>query len=501
METSEIQKLKYRRQYLLLPQSIECPFLHNATRVNEKYILYAHVDLLVTEYLKDDVKIILLGDIFDYQSIHKNNYEILEDLFDIDFEELLEKSSKYTGRFVLIYLNKNRLILAHDATATRKIYYSKAHNDFWFGSQPQLLARVLNLTITSNPSKLAFYNSRDFFRLNNSNIGDTTHYDEINQLLPNHYFSVNDFKIIRYWPNKRIEELPFVEVADKCSKMIKGYIESIAARYDIMLPVTAGNDSRALLAATHEIRDKVYYYINKEHRLNENSPDIFIPQKIFKKLNNEFHVIDPYIYVDKDFEKIYFENNEFASVYFLPHIYNYYLNYCEKVNLPGNIASWPYWLDRLRKIHVTARDLTYLNNVSQYDYARINYDKWLSGCYDKCIQYNVRIINLFYWEERLGNWGTQIQLDKDIAQEDINPFNSRLFVSLYLSVKLKYNDIPDFLLHRRVIKNLWPELLDIPINPSAKNKILKTFKILGVLNTFYKLNGYVKYLFFKPKMP
>jgi hypothetical protein len=499
MKANEIQRLIYRRQYLMAPRAVECPFMNVAHTINEKYILYAHADLPITEYVKDQIRLVLLGDIFDYESINKNNQDILADLFDNDFLSLLEKSNKYTGRYVLIYSGSDGILMAHDATATRKIYYSRTDEEIWCSSQPHLLAKILDCKNTGDISKQAFYNSKVFQRLNNSNIGDTTYFDEINQVLPNHYLQFSGCKSIRYWPDKKIDRIPLKVAAKECSKMIKGFMESISNRYDIMLPVTAGYDSRLLLAGTRDIQNKVYYYINKDKPLHEDNPDMAIPKALLKKLNLEFHILDPYIAIDKDFEKAFLNNNRYASRFFLHHIYNYYLNFQNKVNLPGNIASHPFWKDKFFKKHITVQYLAFINGVEQYEFARKKYKEWLSESYDICMQSRIRIVNLFYWEERLGNWGTQIQMEKDIAQEEFNPFNSRKLMCLYFSVKQDYNQIPDLQMHREIIKNLWPELLDFPFNPSLKHAMLSGLKKLGLLNFYNALKSNLTYSLYLTK--
>jgi len=362
----------------------------------------------------------------------------------------------------------------HDNTASRKIFYAKINEELWFASQPYLLASLLDLQKTKNASKLAFYNSEDFTRLHNGNIGNTTLFDEIFQVLPNHYFDVKNGKIIRFWPNKPIDPLDINETAQKCATLIKGYMENICARYNVMLPVTAGKDSRILLAATKDITNKVYYYVNKESRLGKNNKDIRIPKLLMTKLGLTYNIIDPYIPIDDKFIEIYFENNYNASKMFLPLIYNYYENFDKKINLPGSIASQAYYRLRYDKNNVNGEKLAELNKVNQYQYASEYYSDWLSGCRDICKKNNVHVLNLFYWEERLANWGTQIQLEKDIAQEEINPYNSKLLSSLFLSVDSKLLIPPNYHFHKKVIKCLWPETLQLPINPSFINT-LKAF--------------------------
>jgi len=254
-----------------------------------------------------------------------------------------------------------------------------------------------------------------------------------------------------------------------------------------MLPVTAGKDSRLLFSATRSLKEKVFYYINKEDTLLEKDYDIRIPRKLLKRLGVEYHVIEPYIPIDKDFEEVYFQNNPFASKKYLPIIYNYYCNFSEKVNMPGifiNVVEDVYELYAKKYEPV---DLARLIKVDEYQYAIDYFQNWLMESQNLCEKCNINILNLLYWEERVANWGTQVQLDKDIAQDDIIPYNSRLLIETMLAVDLKDREKPDFRIFMETMKILWPETLNAPFNPGLKNDILKLSKTFGIAGFLRKL--------------
>ncbi|MBN1183338.1 MAG: hypothetical protein JXB49_13685 [Bacteroidales bacterium] len=487
MNSAEKEKLRYRRQYLLVPEEIECPFLHNYHKIGNLYSLYSQIDLKVTSYSANEVTLVLLGDILDYEFPSKDNMEVLKDLISNDFEHITKKIANYSGRYVIIHMTGDIIILLNDATATRKIFFSQKRSKLWFASQPQLLAKILELKITTNKSKLAFYNSEEFIRLHNSNIGNTTIYDEIVQLVPNHYIDVRNQRIVRYWPSQKIERLPLAEVADRCAAIIKGYMESIALRYEIMLPLTAGKDSRLLLSATKGVKERVYFYTNRIVENDDKHPDIYIPSKLLSTLKLRHNLLDTNRAVDPDFIKVYFENNPYANKSYLPIIYNYYVNFANKVNLPGNFASGGIEHYKCSNIKVSAEKLAYLNGVDKYSFAVDYYNGWLSGCSEVCIKNKINILDLFYWEERIGNWGTQIQLEKDIAQEEVNIYNSRLLISLFLSVDSKFIIPPRSVLQKKIINHLWPEVLKKPINPSLKNKIIIVLQHIGIYRLLIKI--------------
>lgn len=482
-----MENLKFRGQYIIAPKEIECPFFFKKLMLTKNYILYAHNDLIVTEYIQNGVRLVLLGNIFDFASPIKNNLDILKSLIHQNFQEILTKSERYVGRFVLIFIKNEVINLMHDATATRKIFFTHKDGFAWFSSVPFLLATILQYGETNIPSKLRFYRSNDFHRLNHSNIGATTRYDEISQLLPNHYFDGKISNAVRYWPYKKIITSNIDIIAEQCANIIKGYMQNISARYDLMLPVTAGKDSRLLLAATKNIKNKVYYYINKESTMEMNNNDIRIPKLLLSNLGIDFHIVDPYIEIDEDFKKIYYQNNPYASSKYLPLIYNYHKNFGNRINTPGNVAFARANYFKYKNSTITPNLLTELNKVEQYEYALDCYTGWFDSCNELCKKNNTSILNLFYWEERLANWGTHIQLDKDIAQDEINPYNSRLLIELFLSVDYELLVAPHYIFTKKVINFLWPEVLQLPINPSLKSSLKYTLNSTGLLGLFYQL--------------
>jgi hypothetical protein len=488
MQQEEIEKLRHRRQYILSPEVINPPFFSVNRPVGNTHNLYTHIDLVVTEYSCNGVTLILLGDIFDYEVISKTNLDILKDICIENYNLFLKRLSPYIGSYVLIYVQNNRIFLSHDATATKKIYHCLNKDSVWCASQPTLLVKTLRLERSRNESKIRYYNSIEYEKLNHAGIGNTTLYDGMFQVLPNHYFDLSQNKSIRFWPfEKHLDELTFQESAVFCARLIKGYVESIALRYKVMLPVTAGKDSRTLLAATKNIREDVLYYTNHHRHFKRNYNDIKIPSRLFKRLGLEYQIVNPYFPVDKDFEKIYFDNSEFACKAHLPFIYNYYKNFSDRVNLPGNIATGSIWYYPIfRKIDNMV--LAKVNGVQKFPHALNTYSEWLRDGEEFSKAYNYNLWYLFYWEERLGNWGTQYQMDKDIAQLDFNPYNSRLLVDNILSVHPKSQlELANYPFTKEIIKNLWPEVLSESINPNLRNTILTVFDKFGLLNFIFKL--------------
>lgn len=68
--------------------------------------------------------------------------------------------------------------------------------------------------------------------------------------------------------------------------------------------------------------------------------------------------------------------------------------------------------------------------------------------------------------------------ESDIAIEELNPLVSHLFYETILSVDDKYTKYNNPTLFKEMIRNMWPQLLDWPVNPiknTLRGRLIKDF--------------------------
>jgi hypothetical protein len=498
MELSHYQKeqLKFRRQFILSRDKIaELERCQNII-INGSFYLYVHPDLNLSIAKSGGKNIILLGYILDYQNHLKSNQDIIEEIIKnvSSFESLTKAIKNYAGQYVIIFYDDINFIIFHDPLGLREIYYCVVPNKIICGSQPNIIVNYSEPEIspTNDKKKINFYkNDMPKVRAGRLWVGDETYYDEINHLLPNHYLDINKMQSFRYWPNEKIKRRELGEVVDIASNFLSGILKAAYNRYELMMAVTAGNDTRTLLAASRDLSDKIYYFINKHIYMDDNHPDIKIPSAIFNKLNIPFHIHVADSSVPESFKKIFFSNVFFASEQYLPVIYNvYYKFHSTKLNVLGvgeigrNFFGTP-----PRKIngYFLARALKYKNSL----YAVEKLQRWLDEAKHFSDLYNVDIMTLLLWEQLLGNWGVVADSESDIAIEHFDPFNSHYLYEILLSVDKK---IASKKLFREIIKKLWPELLEFPINPPRniylyiRNQLKKIGVFELIRNAIYRFD-------------
>lgn len=485
MSKINYEQLKYRRQYIVTNASVNCPFSCNIVKLIKGYSLLYHTDLMFTKVRKSDKSLFLLGDIYDYKQPEYSNYNILTDLILSSFNTILERVSSMAGRFVLIYMDHKEIKLFHDASASRKIFYTLKNQAVICSSNQHLLAKVAGCEKTTEPSLIEFYQSNEFTNEYYSNIGHYTYYTEIKQLLPNHFLNLTSNEVKRYWPNRKLVQMSAEECITKSANMIKGFITAASKRYPLMLPVTSGYDSRTLLAATKDIKDQVYYYLNNTNAV-KNSGDRWVPGKILKESQLMLHLLNIEAIQDQKFIEIYYNNNPFANKEFMPVIYNYLINFPEKLNLPANVIPVIKGILKCPSKKINGSILAKLRHLDKFDIAVRFYDEWLNECHSLCTQHGIDVCDLLYWEDRNCNWAMQILQDKDIAQEEFVPFNSRQLLSTMLAYDHRRRQKPHYELHKAIVKTLWPELLKYPFNPS-RNILKNTLKAMRIYYPLVKV--------------
>jgi len=475
--------LYFRRQFLLtrVPQDILPSWKKLTVR---SFFFYVHPDLEVCQITRSNRSIVLLGGLFDAASPTKSNVDILEDLLtgSSSASDLLALCSRYSGRYALLYDAAAETILFNDALASREIYYCTDENQIVCGSQPNLVAMFAEPQIEArnDPTFLTFY--RQHSRNNRWDptykwIGDETFYDGIRHLLPNHYLDINSRLVYRYWPQNAPVHLSLSEAVHHACSFLQGSINAITYRYPVMMAVTAGTDSRTLLAASREKSSQIYYYVN-DHGLGDHHPDIAVPRAIFKEVNLPFHVHQVAEEVDSEFRTIFLNNTFFASDRIMATIFNiYFKNHTTKVNMLGIGEIGRCRFGREPK-HLNGFRLAYKLGYRNDRYAIDQGEKILAEIRPVGHSFGINVLTLFYWEHMLGNWGATGNSESDIAIEEYNPYNCHYLYTLLLGVDEQFAQYDNPILFKEMIHAMWPELLTWPINPPSSLKSYRRSMLL-----------------------
>lgn len=468
------QKLKFRRQFLISNKIYSPNKYWNTHKLKHGLTLSLHTDLCFFSKEKDGNKITLIGIAVDCQSPFRSYSEITNGLlnnFD-DIWSVIKASKPLAGRWILVCQNAENTFIFHDPCGLRQIYFT--HRDiFCCASQPTLIKQVAKLPKTSNKSILKLRSSTSFIDRESAWVGRKTLYENCFKLMPNHFLDVKQGDQVRFFPKKAISKSDNTKsLADTASKYLQNILVGLADKFPIEINLSAGFDSRLLLAASNSIFKNVKISTDKLGLWKEYHADIYIPRILAKKFDLDHEVINSNQNPSELFYELLTENISIArtsSVNKTKSIYNALINRDNKhLQINGNAVE-------IVRIHeqdlkyVYSGSLDKLINFYGYNnsYVHEEITKWFNDVNQIKLE-GISIYNLFYWEQRMAHWGALFPAELDIAAETISPFNCRSLLEVCFEAPLDQRKAPDFILFRLIIKNLWPELLSVPINPEPK---------------------------------
>ena len=460
-------------------------------------LLCAHPGLSVTQETFQDRSLTLVGFLLDPDKPDATDADILQRVLreSSGLEALIAATENLGGRWALVATFGNKKYLFNDALGLRQAFYTdpECTGSLLVMSQPKIGADLLDLTIDIAAQE--FIDSHDF-RSNPEYKwpGASTPYSEIKHLLPNHYLDLGTGLCHRYWPNRRLEKIELNDAVNEFSSLLKGLIEAAASRFDLALAVTAGIDSRLVLAASKDVRDKISYFTVRQWMAPDDHADVAVSGKLLDQLGLQHSIIKASVTTTPEFSRVFKKNVFMAHDHYgsdAEAILKYFSR--KKVAVTGSGAEMGkccYDLLGLDHGDITAEQLlTVLHEMGTHKFSIQHIQQWLQGLGDT---HNVNLFDLLFWDLSHGNWLPMTQLEFDIAWKDIfTPYNCRTILTIMLSVDEKYRKEPDPKLFLETIRNLWPEVLCEPINPHKETEevgirqriknLIKSLSFFGVM--------------------
>ena len=471
--------LHYRRQFFIGPETFTPTPDWQVFSLKEGLTLSVHPDLDFTYEQFDNRQIFLLGFILDPLEPEKSSQEVINTigLQTESLGQVIDSTHRLGGRWLIIYKDNSDFVAFTDPCGFRQFYYFENNGQMWCGSQPEIIRANTNLELSDDQSLQTLLASQAFQNREGTFVGTRTRYRDCYHLLPNHYFDFTLKQQVRFYPKHLLPDISIGEAVATVAPLLEGTIKALYRRFPVMFAVTAGWDTRALLAASRGLSEELEYYVDRMGILHWNHPDIRIPKKLCKELRLPFRVDNSAEELPAWFFKIIEQNVTGARN--LPKtraIYYRFLNHQNTVNINGNgsevCRNSFNSQNEIDKRPLTPEKLAAIFGYEDDEFTVRECSRLMEPL-KETTKYSFRILDIFYWEHRTGNWGARYSAEQDIAIEEVSPFNNRLIIETLLSVDLKYRIKPDYLVYRELIRSLWPETLSMPINPPIKSRILK----------------------------
>jgi hypothetical protein len=248
-------------------------------------------------------------------------------------------------------------------------------------------------------------------------------------------------------------------------------------RSQLALGLTAGWDSRVLLAAARDNTDSMTFYTERSAQMAKDHNDVVIPGKLARRLGlNHVEILVPDSATD-EFIK------QFNAHSWRPHPkfaagaqadFEQFRQSC--VAVVGNIsevARLPY-RNQQPKEPLDGSVLAQLVGMGGQEYANLALEEWLPAESDLA---GYKVLDLFYWEQRVGRWLAGSFIEYDFTWKDLfAPFNIRSLICDLLACEEQYRSLAAPHLYLEMMESLWPEVLQEPINPVRTPGIWKRFR-------------------------
>ena len=212
-----------------------------------------------------------------------------------------------------------------------------------------------------------------------------------------------------------------------------------------------------------------------------NHPDMVIAHKVSERLSIDLEVVNLEDKLGDDHSKVFDQSLSLHDPAFnsiVNHAFGYF-GRKEVSIIDGSIIGvvknfFGYlWF-------ISGKDLARIAGYPKSQYAKEVFSGWLAEIIKLKKRFGHSILDMFFWEDRAGNWAAKGKSKFLIVCNHISVFNSRKLFDTMLRTKRKNRDAQNHKIFQHILSNSELPLHDIPINPTPRKKIIRLFKIVGL---------------------
>lgn len=384
-------------------------------------------------------------------------------LLEGDLQECLDRLA---GRFLVISRNGPRIEIYHDAMGSRSVFYGEGV----VGSHASLVAEVIGEGL--RPWVIPFITSRSFVKRDVKYLpGLDSPYEGVRQLTPNCRLVLDSFRVERYWPRVELEASDPSSALDLLVCHLRGlkhYFDRSGIKS--LLGMSAGRDSRGLFAALNVLKPRMFTFVRSRHGNSIESGDSRVARALAAKVGQDVEIIKMAAPAPIDAS-----STPFAVAF--RHNTGY-------VRGNGSNASWiEYFLDAPADNHLFVRgfggevmrgfyaDIDEATPATLAELYGVHAGSSISrnafAAFLEAAGWNPNSLlgykpsDLFYWEHRMGVWGSSALAEFDMACRCIPGYNSRELFSAFMGLP---PEVVRQRLFEAAVAVISPGLIEVPFD-------------------------------------
>lgn len=374
------------------------------------------------------------------------------------------------GRFAFVLLTKKEAKFLLDTFGSLAAVYSTFEPTV--ASTPTLLGEKYEWN-TGLISLLNMPESDRWFPLG------LTPKEKVRRLLPNHYLNLNDWSVGRHWPVDKSDLAVEEDIDKNVSNVIsclKKTIGIIANRYPIQASLTAGRDTRMVLACMRDHLENSHFITFAE---DDETVDMQIASRLVEKLGLRHSFVPIRAATDDEMLRWLYVTGHAAGgeIWKIHKTLEDYDR--QRVMLNGVAAIGG--VSRVRKNDllnekISGADLLGRYNLPCEEMLVSEADKWLC---ELSAYHSVVVANLSFLEQRMACWAAPQFYGNIFSRFEISPFNHRRIYQAMMRLPHEYWWRKE--LANDICRRLWPELLELPFNEfiGLKNYVHKTKRYIN----------------------
>jgi hypothetical protein len=226
------------------------------------------------------------------------------------------------------------------------------------------------------------------------------------------------------------------------------------------MSMTAGYDSRTLFACARELRERLKFFVISDPAIDWH--DLWLPRRLARRFGHTVDVIRA-----RPFDEAFWSTLQrnvgglwWDQMDHRIHSFSAVGTRFVALSLMSEVTRCFHYKDGNHPPVLTPELLAARAKYPGNPVALEAFSSWLA---DVPTGTNVNGLDLFFAENRLGNWASMLFTAMDTVTEVVNPYNCRELLETGLGVDLEHRCAP-YRLHRRICELAAPATLSVPLN-------------------------------------